>query len=491
MHDLLLKSAAILPELSVPAQNFFRMAYGILLFASTIMAARHGRRFFMSERWGGYAKSSWDVDLVQNPVVYPLLITAWLSCAALLIVGVWPVAAAFVNLLFCRYFFVHMRWKGILRGMGAPGFMTYWLAAVTFLLELSLHYANACRPLAVLVCQVDYAFIMLSAGIYKFTAGYPQNEGMELGMANPEWGYWYRFFSSLPTGHWIFRTCNHLAWSTEVVAGILMLIPPTRELGALLIIGSFIFIATQIRLALLTEMVMVGAVIFFAAGSTCDRVLAYLPSIGPAEAAVAYAPVCETLLTIGLLGYLVCLVPAHAGLFWNFYGKRALPGAWQRVLEAYTNFFGIIIWRVFSVDVVNFYVQIYAAKDADSERKRITDFSKVGGRFNHVAESITITSIFTSLKYYTSNQALFHERLLRYARTIPEAQHSLLIFQYVSMRKTGDAIAHIPVSEFHVDVRSGAIKEVTLEEYDLLRRAHAASPVREGVRPGSYVALGR
>ena len=39
-----------------------------------------------------------------------------------------------------------------------------------------------------LVLQVDLAFIMLSAGVYKFTAGYPHNHGMELGLCNPMWG---------------------------------------------------------------------------------------------------------------------------------------------------------------------------------------------------------------------------------------------------------------------------------------------------------------
>ena len=53
----------------------------------------------------------------------------WFCCSLLLTFGRWTVAAALLNLFLCRYFFVHMRWKGVLRGMGAPGFMTYWLSA--------------------------------------------------------------------------------------------------------------------------------------------------------------------------------------------------------------------------------------------------------------------------------------------------------------------------------------------------------------------------
>ena len=103
-----------------------------------------------------------------------------------------------------------MRWKGILRGMGAPGFMTYWLALATFLLEYSLRYAFDMRHLVLLTLQVDFALIIFSAGIYKFTAGYPKNHGMEFGLVNPEWGYWWKFYSKVPPKHWLFKSLNQL-----------------------------------------------------------------------------------------------------------------------------------------------------------------------------------------------------------------------------------------------------------------------------------------
>src|SRR5215208_802752 len=97
------------PQLSFVAQNFFRTVYGILLFGHLVLLLPHARRFFMSERWKGYAQSSWDVDVIQNPVAHPLVMLAWFGCAIALIFGRWTVVAALINLLFCRYFFVHMR----------------------------------------------------------------------------------------------------------------------------------------------------------------------------------------------------------------------------------------------------------------------------------------------------------------------------------------------------------------------------------------------
>src|SRR5437867_1631676 len=120
-------SAIWLPELSTGTQSFVRAAYGVLLLLTLAITLPHARRFFLSERWGGYAKSSRFVDVVQNPYVLPFVLGLWLTCAMLLVVNRYTVAASFVNLLLAWYFFIGMRWRGILRGMGAPGFMTYWL----------------------------------------------------------------------------------------------------------------------------------------------------------------------------------------------------------------------------------------------------------------------------------------------------------------------------------------------------------------------------
>ncbi len=357
-----------------------------------------------------------------------------------------------------------------------------------------MHYAIQQRPLALSTAQIDFAFIMLSAGLYKFTAGYAQNNGMEFGMANPQWGWWWKFWKNISPENIVFKTLNHFAWSTEVAAGILMLIPQTRFIGGSLILLSFIFIATQIRLGVLCEMVIADCFIFFHPGSPGDHLLqaCLLSPMQTLNFAPQNVPILSTVLMILLVAYLVILPFAHAGLFYNFYGQKALPGKLQSVLERYTNFFGIIIWRVFSVDHTNFFPLIYRQKRDGSERELITNYGWQGGlRFDNVGESIVLTCLFTTLKYYASNQTLFNERLQRYARTLPCSADSLLEFEYKSIRKTNQGFDFVQVASYLVDPVNNSVIETIIDASHSVHAAHHTSPVQEGVRPGSYVPLGR
>jgi hypothetical protein len=336
---------------------------------------------------------------------------------------------------------------------------------------------------------VDFAFIMLSAGSYKFSAGYRQNNGMELGMANPEWGYWSRFWSRQSPGSWWFRLFNELAWATEVVAALLMLYPPTRFLGGMLILLSFVFIATQIRLGFLCEMVMVCCLIFAHPGSLVDRWISAAFGPGDIVTAASSFPSVNRLLEAGLWGYLLLLPLARAGLSYNFYAKKAFPAPLQHVFELYTNAFGLIIWRVFSADVTNFFVRIYEQR-GDGARRLVSRWGRTL-RYIQVAESITVTTLFTTLKYYASSPTLFSERLLRYARTVPHPPDATLVFEYVSVVKRHDRFEFVPVAEYVVDTARGSVDERILDGSTSTRAAASGSPIHEGAKPGSYVPLKR
>src|SRR5262249_21344116 len=129
----------------------------------------------------------------------------------------------------------------------------------------------------------------------------------------------------------------------------------------------------------------------------------------------------SALLAAFLWIYIALLPLVRAGMFYNQLAHRSLPAPLQRLLDTWANAFGLIIWRVFSADVTNFFVRIWA-EDGGGRRTLVSDYDGFPGfhRFRQVGECIAITSVFTTRRYYPSNRAVFTDRLLRYARTIPQ-----------------------------------------------------------------------
>jgi hypothetical protein len=469
----------IFPTLSLGMQAVVRSLYGVLMLSTLIAALPHARRYFLTEKWSGYTKSTTLADLVQNPVSIAVILGLWIGAAVALIAGWRTVMAASINLACCYYFFNRLRWTSVSRGMGAPGFIALWLGAATFLLELTTRHAPDARGLALLTLQIDFGAIMLSAGLYKLAAGYRQRHGMELGMVNPEWGYWPSFWKNWRPTHPVFGFFNEMAWGTEVVCGVMMLIPQTRMLGAAGIFLSFIFIASQIRLGFLSEMVMVCCLLFVPAGVIEP----------PALQGTPLPDGWQSILTAGLWIYVAVLPFVRAGMFYNQLRHKSLPAPLQMALDAYANAFGIILWRVFTADVVNFFVRIWE-QPATGARRLISEFHRTGPfRFSQVAECIALTSVFTTLKYYPTNRALFEERLLRYARTIPAGSGSLLVFEWVKIEPRSDHFDYLPAAEFAVDVARKSITETALDASISVREIPGVSPVHEGARPGSYAPL--
>jgi hypothetical protein len=106
-------------------------------------------------------------------------------------------------------------------------------------------------------------------------------------------------------------------------------------------------------------------------------------------------------------------------------------------------------------------------------------------RFNHVGEMICLTSLFTTLKYYPSNNQLFQERLFRYARTLRGNRASDCI-RVRERGQRGDSLHWVPVGEFEVDLESHQLTERWFDRSISPRAAHETSPVHEGAVPGSY-----
>jgi len=240
-------------------------------------------------------------------------------------------------------------------------------------------------------------------------------------------------------------------------------------------------------------MVMLCGVLFFHPGSFGEQFASFFvspstPAVYPASASLS---IVNQLLSYGLWVYLFLLPLSYFGIYYNFFVRRHLPEPLQRVLEVYTNFFGIIMWRVFTIDLINFFPNIYRQPRSGGERTLITRYGWRSGsvRFSHVGESITLTCLFTTLKYYPSNQDIFVQRLLRYARTIQCPDDAVLVFEYVGIEKDEKQFAFLTVAEYIVDPLNETVAEKVLNERYDVRAAYAGSPLHEGAKPGSYAPL--
>jgi peptidoglycan biosynthesis protein MviN/MurJ (putative lipid II flippase) len=131
----------------------------------------------------------------------PALLVAWMGACIALAAGWSPTIAAAINLACCYYFFIAMRWRGVLRGLGAPGFMATWLAAAVLLIELTRRHIPELQALAIFVLQIDFALIMLAGRRLQAPGRLSSWRRMELGMVNPQWGYWGRTWAQVSPTH--------------------------------------------------------------------------------------------------------------------------------------------------------------------------------------------------------------------------------------------------------------------------------------------------
>jgi hypothetical protein len=481
-------------SISPAALYLIRVGYAVLLLLTLGAAATQARRFFTTETHDGYLDAAPWRDLFLHPAGTPILLGLWLACGVALLCDVYTVPATLVNLGLCYYFFVHTRWSGILRGMGAPGFMTFWAGALVACLEVARHFdpSQVVLHATVATFRIDFAVIFFCSGLYKATAGYRKGDGMELGMVNPWWGYWWPWVRKTSPTNPIYKLFNTLAYSVQMIAAVLMLIPATREIGALMIAVSFAGIATKIRLGFLCETVVLGTVLFLGAGSWLEqltRAATWIPAAAPLASPPATSIPMGILASL-LIGYALLLPFTKGGLYANFYFDKRLWGPLQSLLERYANAVGLIIWRVFTVDVVIFFTEIEVFDPKTGETKtyarpgRLDWASRL--RYLHVGEFVCLASLFTTLKYHPSQRWLFDKKLIRYARTIHRPPGWHVRFTYMLIDKHPDHFSHRPVHQFEVDPDAGTHREITLDESANIAIGHENSLVREGVRPGSY-----
>lgn len=483
--ELLSEGAFLNPILHPSIQVLIRFAGSALeLIFFTLIIGQNWRLFFRSTEENGYVLENAPLQFLYKNKTSNLIFAVWFFSLFLTIEGQYSVIGSFVNLILCHHYFIRLRWAGLGRGLGAPGFMTFWLAGLIFALEATARYFPSLRSLTILAFQIDFAIIMFSAGFYKMTAGYIQNNGMELGLVNPMWGYWHKLYNKFSPRSLYIRFLNQMAWLGEIIPAFLMLYPATRFIGGLSIAFAFVFIATQIRLGVLCWQVITCAFIFFHFDLPFEVLnkFATTPHLWIEESSYIFNAIKYL-----IIFYIIARPVSLLALYYNFYAQKRLPNTLQYLLEKYTNFFGIILWRVFTVDVVNFYVMVY--KSDGKAEVLLSDYSNPNNfRFNQVIESITVTTIFTTLKYFPNNSDLFKSKLITYSKSLTNLLkfNEKLIYKYYLIEKSKSNFSSKLIAEYEIDNTFSDLKVRILDKNEVPGQAKTIQSAHECSAPGSY-----
>lgn len=422
----------------------------------------------------------------------------WVGSCLSLLLGFYPLVGAILLFPLFRRIYIKGRWKTLFRGGGAPGFMSHYSMLFITLFELARWLDPALRLEHAVwtMFRVDFGVVLACSGTYKSLSGYLKDEGMEYGLANPIWGYEWKLFKRLSPRNLFLRAQDRMAALSQILMGLLLalspLYPPLGWIGAVMCIGTFFYLTFTVRLGRLAPLMMIVA-------------LPYLPNLGVRLAggltlARDLSPVALPGVWVELLGALTCAYIALLPLvkvmqYTNLFLSRRFPQPLQALLTRYANWVPIIMWRVFTPDVTNFFIRIRSVDPQSGVSTAIADETSAYSysarspwalklRYLHVTESIAVTTVFTTLKYFSSQRELFEQKLIAYAHTVGDG---IFEFEYVAILKGETSFDFLPVSRFRVDTRTDQITEQKLVPDFDYRAPAAYSHIKETVGYGTYV----
>jgi hypothetical protein len=468
--------------------NIFLLLLGSLLLLDWLFYLPIFSSLFATEENNRFTKAS------QARCI--LISVPWLLAIGLLAFGDgilrWA-ACVFLWLLF-RHYFILRRWSTVRRGSGAPGFMSHWtLLWVTMIETARLLDGSGWLVSQVLwAARVDFAVIMICAGTYKAFVGFLSGDGMDYGRVNPYWGYHWRALMKGRPNDLLSRGENFLASIVEIGGGILMLIPyvPAQILGGFLITISFIYVSLFIRLGRLAWLMALLPAIFLPG---------LLLSAAQSVPVIQLPPAGLILCALPFWIFIALLPLVKISQYLNLFANKRLPDFLQKISDKVANTLPVIIWRVFTPDLTNFFVRVKGVRDQEIVPLATEDVaynytnwhnSWIKNRFLHVTESIALVSIFTTLKYFPSRPDLFNEKILRYSASLNASLRvpcDKFLYEYVAIEKTPSAFVHRHVLNYIVDLSSCTVLRESIDpEFDPSKPAKR-SPIRESIASGSYL----
>ena len=220
----------------------------------------------------------------------------------------------------------------------------------------------------------------------------------------------------------------------ELLGGIFLCIPKTQIAGFTLITLTFLAVATTVRLGVLCTQIIFSASIVFIDTLEIENFTRH-----------------QDVLKIILFAIIIVQIISYLVNFMILIKQFDFKYAIIKYVHIMNKYYGISLWRVFTSDITSIYVEVYAKKEI-GEYKLLSKWDKWNCfRYRNVGESITLTSIFTTLKYFPTNSDLFENKLLTHSFSIKHYDFIKYKVYYISTNIDKATHEFILISDFNVD----------------------------------------
>tara|TARA_Y100001970_G_scaffold294294_1_gene449955 strand:+ start:24929 stop:26380 length:1452 start_codon:yes stop_codon:yes gene_type:complete len=405
-------------------------------------------------------------SFIKNPLISKIVILLWfISCLNLILPGNSLLGAALLSFLF-RYFYIYSRSSNLFRGGGAVGMYPTFIINTIFLIELGyiFNFSEIYFTFVILIMFIHLGITIFDAGLYKCLNGYYNGHGIEYALNNHLWTYWAPFFNKYKIHNILWKIANIFISSFQVIIGILLINPFTVILGIKLLSFGFIFLGIFLKLGTLPFLIGSYQILLpdfslfnnysFESYINHSTYLYYKLNI------FNYNQNLENFLIFIFLFLLFLYFLVQICIYINFYFKYKFNFFIQILIDFLSLYSPILIWRVFSADVVNLLVNVYEINNNEKIRLNSEFFYNKNAknffakfRFFHVAESCVLSSIFNSVKYNENNLISAKQKLIRYTKTLDDQKISLnnpILYEVIILNKNNNKIIETLIEEWIV-----------------------------------------
>lgn len=420
--------------------------------------------------------------VLASPLLRNLSIGLWILASTSLMMGWYPLLSLLILLTLFRHVYINRRWDNMIRGGGAPGIMSFFTVSYFSLIEIGAYIDPTLPQYALNIMRIDLGVIMICAGAYKFGAGYLRGEGFEYALVNPIWSHGFQYFWKLKSHPYFHFFLNASAVLGELGSGILLLFPTTAIWGASILIFIFLVNGFILRLGRLPFLMMALGLLWlpsfggtsFVGNSILDPSLAF--------------PIALTIK--GILAFYAFLILPLAKImqYMHYFSDYRMPRSLSRVLQFLIKHIPIVMWRVFTPDIINFFVRIYKYENGKKvlfldeksylyNRGLKSIFRNL--RYLNVLESVVLSNIFMMYKYFPTNLKLFKEKIKVHAKSLEEDRFAVYEYEYVAVHKSSPTFEYIPVMNFQVDLEENLVSKIWEHEDAKNYIYSVRSPIKE------------